>query len=204
MGRQGGRHNAAPTQSIHIPTLADLPSLGGMVLRTYTPRACPDSQARVSGPHSQCAGPSASLRSALWNKRAGARGAPPRSLFVYSSHACNYCRRDQPARILRIPARRCRRPACADAGASETMPPKKTVPRFPFGSGFREETRRTVLFGGLRSLFSEASRSAPRAEPLASIHDSAGRPVIGSIEEWDSPGWGCPTVSPAASHLSGA
>ncbi len=39
--------------------------------------------------------------------------------------------------------------------------------------------RGTVFFGGLRSLFSEASRSAPRAEPLASIHDSAGRRARG-------------------------
>ena len=36
-----------------------------------------------------------------------------------------------------------------------------------------------ALFGGLRSLFSEASRSTRCAEPLASIHDSAGRPVRG-------------------------
>ena len=54
------------------------------------------------------------------------------SSLVSSSRAVAHsCRRDQPARIQRIPVRRCRRPACAVADASETMPPKNPVFRGP-------------------------------------------------------------------------
>ncbi len=55
----------------------------------------------------------------------------------------------------------------------------KSVFRNPSRSSFRRGTGERFFFGGLRSLFSEASRSAPCAEPLASIHDSAGRRCIG-------------------------
>ena len=65
-----------------------------------------------------------------FERASGAQRASPRSSLVSSSRAVAHsCRRDQPARIQRIPVRRCRRPACAVADASETMPPKKCIPR---------------------------------------------------------------------------
>ena len=64
-----------------------------------------------------------------FERASGAQRASPRSSLVSSSRAVAHsCRRDQPARIQRIPVRRCRRPACAVADASETMPPKIPFP----------------------------------------------------------------------------
>ena len=68
-----------------------------------------------------------------FERASGAQRASPRSSLVSSSRAVAHsCRRDQPARIQRIPVRRCRRPACAVADASETMPPKNSVLRVPY------------------------------------------------------------------------
>ena len=68
----------------------------------------------------------------LLNEPGRAQRARRRSSLVSSSRAVAHsCRRDQPARIQRIPVRRCRRPACAVADASETMPPKIPFHGFP-------------------------------------------------------------------------
>ena len=84
-----------------------------------------------------------------FERASGAQRASPRSSLVFSSRAVAHsCRRDQPARIQRIPVRRCRRPACAVADASETMPPKNPVPRVPRRQPLRPALRATSPYTG--------------------------------------------------------
>ena len=85
----------------------------------------------------------------LLNEPGRAQRARRRSSLVSSSRAVAHsCRRDQPARIQRIPVRRCRRPACAVADASETMPPKNPVPRVPRRQPLRPALRATSPYTG--------------------------------------------------------
>ena len=85
----------------------------------------------------------------LLNEPGRARRARRRSSLVSSSRAVAHsCRCDQPARIQRIPVRRCRRPACAVADASETMPPKNPVPRLPLKQPLRLLRRHLPLHRG--------------------------------------------------------